>query len=80
MIAYLFLVPTSKKLMEGVMAPPKVCLFLPYKQPKNLESVITTFFFAIACSKIIIVKYSYAKSSQYKSTSYVVVHEVGRNV
>jgi hypothetical protein len=27
-------------LLECVLAPPKVCLFLPCKQPKNLESVV----------------------------------------
>jgi hypothetical protein len=40
MIAYLFMVLASNNLVECIMAPPSVCLFLPYKQPKNLESVV----------------------------------------
>ncbi len=40
MIVYLFPVPTSNNLVECVLAPPRVCLFFPYKQPKNPESVV----------------------------------------
>jgi hypothetical protein len=40
MIAYLFLVPTSNNLVECILAPLMVCLFLPYKQPKTLKNVV----------------------------------------
>jgi hypothetical protein len=39
-IAYLFLVLSFNNLVECVLAPPRVCLFIPYKQPKNPKSVI----------------------------------------
>jgi len=39
-IVYLFLVPASSNLVECVLAPTMVCLFLPRKQPKNPKSVI----------------------------------------
>jgi hypothetical protein len=38
--AYFFLVLFFNNLVECVLAPPRVCLFIPYKQPKNLESVV----------------------------------------
>jgi hypothetical protein len=40
MIVYLLMVLASSNLVECILAPPRVYLFLPYKQPKNLESVI----------------------------------------
>jgi hypothetical protein len=39
-IAYLFLVLFFNNLVECVLAPPWVCLFIPYKQPKNPKSVV----------------------------------------
>jgi hypothetical protein len=85
MIVYLFLVLAFSNLVECIIAPPRVCLFLPYKlQPKNSVSVVHLNFFVITCSWIVIIEYNNlqnsAKSSQFKSTSYIVVHEVGRNL
>jgi hypothetical protein len=40
MIVYLFLVLASNKFVECVLAPLRLCFFLPWKQPKNLKSVV----------------------------------------
>jgi hypothetical protein len=39
-IAYLFLVLSFNNLVECVLASPRVCIFIPYKQPKNPKSVV----------------------------------------
>jgi len=40
MIIYFFLVLASSNLVECVLASLMVCLFLPYKQPKNPKNVV----------------------------------------
>jgi hypothetical protein len=40
MIIFLVMGLASNNLVECVLAPPRVYPFLPYKQPKNLESVV----------------------------------------
>jgi len=39
-IVYLFLVLSFNNLMECVLAPPRACHFIPYKQPNNPKSVV----------------------------------------
>ncbi len=40
MITYIFLDPASNNLVECILAPPRLCLLLPCKQPRNLENVV----------------------------------------
>ncbi len=75
------MVPTSKKLVVYILDQSKVCLLLSYTQPKKCSKFGN---WANACSNICIEKYmemyKFAKFSQTKSTSFVVVQVVRRNI
>jgi hypothetical protein len=76
-----FLVPTSKKLVVYILDESRVWFFLSYTQPKKCSKFGN---WVNACSNICIEKYmrmyKFAKSSQIKSTSFVVVQVVRRNI
>ncbi len=55
MITYLFLIPAINNLVECVLVPTMVCIFLPCKQPKNPKKCNKSRNFVISCFDIVIV-------------------------
>jgi hypothetical protein len=54
---FFYLGLASSNLAEYIMAPPRVYLFLPCKQPKNLENVINLKTLFKTSSWIVIIEY-----------------------